>query len=217
MSFFLRLSYPASCDAAGWRSRAGGATALARRRAMRAFELATVACAGVASALCWEGPCSYLPPARIDPARAWARTPAIHLPRERAPSLRPLTLPSTLLNPGPLPNSARETAKKFRGAYESPILVYSPTSPATRWTAADPSGLPPIPHTRVDSLEELLRQADIVSLHCPLFDETREMIGAEQLKLMKPTAVLINTARGGLVSMTLLPARTTHKSPPALS
>jgi glycerate dehydrogenase len=46
---------------------------------------------------------------------------------------------------------------------------------------------------------ELLAMADIVSLHCPLNDSTRGMIGARELELMKPDALLINTARGGLV------------------
>ena len=49
------------------------------------------------------------------------------------------------------------------------------------------------------SLEDLLKNSDIVSLHCPLTSETKGMIGKEQLKLMKETAILINTARGDVV------------------
>ncbi len=46
---------------------------------------------------------------------------------------------------------------------------------------------------------ELLRTSDIVSLHCPLTDETRNLIGAAEFELMRASALLINTARGGLV------------------
>ena len=56
-----------------------------------------------------------------------------------------------------------------------------------------------VEHPAIDrqvTLEELLKEADIVSLHCPLTEETRGMIGEEQLRMMKKTAVLINTARG---------------------
>lgn len=48
-------------------------------------------------------------------------------------------------------------------------------------------------------LDELLRTSDVVSLHLPLTGQTRHMIGARELGLMKKTALLINTARGGLV------------------
>jgi len=51
---------------------------------------------------------------------------------------------------------------------------------------------------RID-LDELLATADIVSLHCPLTDATRGLIGARELALMKPDALLINTARGALI------------------
>jgi phosphoglycerate dehydrogenase-like enzyme len=49
------------------------------------------------------------------------------------------------------------------------------------------------------SLEELLRESDFVSIHCPLTAQTRGLIGASQLALMRPGAYLLNTARGGLV------------------
>jgi glyoxylate reductase len=51
----------------------------------------------------------------------------------------------------------------------------------------------------VPTLEELLRQSDIVSLHVPLSESTRHLIGAAELAMMKPTAVLVNTARGPVV------------------
>ena len=52
---------------------------------------------------------------------------------------------------------------------------------------------------RVSPLENLLKEADIVSLHCPLTEETRNLIGKKELKMMKKSAWLINTARGGIV------------------
>jgi glycerate dehydrogenase len=48
-------------------------------------------------------------------------------------------------------------------------------------------------------LDTILKESDIISLHCPLTDSTRNMIGAAEFKKMKKSAILINTARGGLV------------------
>jgi len=48
-------------------------------------------------------------------------------------------------------------------------------------------------------LQDMLPQVDVLSLHCPLTDETRGLIGERELAQMKPSAILINTARGGIV------------------
>lgn len=58
-------------------------------------------------------------------------------------------------------------------------------------------GRPP----RADRLEldDLLTQVDALTLHCPLTEQTRNLLGARELQLMKPSAFLINTARGGLI------------------
>lgn len=49
------------------------------------------------------------------------------------------------------------------------------------------------------SKEEVFKQADFISLHCPLTESTKGMISKETIRLMKPNAILINTARGGLI------------------
>jgi glycerate dehydrogenase len=55
-------------------------------------------------------------------------------------------------------------------------------------------------------LDVLLREADILSLHCPLTPATANLIGARELSLMKPDALLVNTARGGLIDSAALVA-----------
>ena len=57
---------------------------------------------------------------------------------------------------------------------------------------------------RGHDLRALLAEADVVTLHCPLTDETRGLIGEEALRSMKPTAYLVNTARGPLVDTAAL-------------
>jgi phosphoglycerate dehydrogenase-like enzyme len=52
---------------------------------------------------------------------------------------------------------------------------------------------------RLVGLDDLLKQADFVSIHCPLTEKTRGLIGTRELALMKPDAYLLNTARGGIV------------------
>ena len=54
------------------------------------------------------------------------------------------------------------------------------------------------------SMDELLARSDVISLHCPLNDHTRDLFGEAEFKAMKPSAFLINTARGGLVDSAAL-------------
>jgi len=56
-----------------------------------------------------------------------------------------------------------------------------------------------VPYTRLE-LDELLKTSDIVFIHAPLTDKTRNLINAEKLQLMKPTAFLVNTGRGPIVN-----------------
>ncbi len=77
------------------------------------------------------------------------------------------------------------------GGFRMRILAYDPgLSPAqVKERGAD----------KVDSLGELLSRSDVVSLHLPLTEATRHVIGREELRAMKPTAVLVNAARGPLI------------------
>ncbi len=75
-------------------------------------------------------------------------------------------------------------------AFEMALLVYDPYIPESHVTALGGQWL---------GLDELLREADFVTIHCPLNRETRGMIGAKELALMKVEAFLINAARGGIV------------------
>ena len=72
-------------------------------------------------------------------------------------------------------------------ALDMNILVY------TRTPREDEKGI------RYVSLEELLRNSDYVSMHCPLTESTKHMINKESLSLMKPSAFIINTSRGALI------------------
>jgi D-3-phosphoglycerate dehydrogenase len=76
------------------------------------------------------------------------------------------------------------------------------------WTrSGDTAGYPSLP------LVDLLRAADLVSLHMALTPATRHMIGAEKLALMKPGALLINTARGALIDQAALAAALDRGTP----
>jgi phosphoglycerate dehydrogenase-like enzyme len=78
----------------------------------------------------------------------------------------------------------RAVAERAKG-FHMRVLVTTPHLSDT-----DVTGLP---------LNELLQESDYVSLHTPLLSETRHLIGAQQLALMKPTATLVNTSRGEVI------------------
>lgn len=86
----------------------------------------------------------------------------------------------------------------FSLAFRSNVIVHDPyLSDRARKTWTDELGERV---TIVSSLEDVLAQADIVSLHVPLTSITRDLISARELGLMKNSAILINSARGGIVN-----------------
>jgi phosphoglycerate dehydrogenase-like enzyme len=85
----------------------------------------------------------------------------------------------------------QEVAKRLRPFEPGAILYFDPVRlPAAREQALSVEYRP---------LDEVLKAADAVTLHVPLSDATRHLIDAPSLALMKPSAVVINTARGGLI------------------
>ncbi len=85
----------------------------------------------------------------------------------------------------------RRTAAALVRGFGMRLLVYAPSAPDE---AIDVLG-----GARAASLEALLEASDVISLHVPLRDSTRGMIGARELALCKPDAILVNTARGAVV------------------
>ena len=69
---------------------------------------------------------------------------------------------------------------------------------------------PKVPGVSFTPLDQVLTESDVISLHAPLTPETRNLIGAKELRKMKPTAILINTSRGGLVDEQALAAALTE-------
>lgn len=82
-------------------------------------------------------------------------------------------------------------ARKAQAAYDMRVIAHGPR--------LKPENLEGTGITACAALEDLLRQADVVSLHVPLTAETRGLIGPAQIAVMKPTAFLLNFARGGVV------------------
>jgi len=88
-----------------------------------------------------------------------------------------------------LGNVGKRLAELCRGLFSMRVLSYDPYVPAEVMTK---NGVEKV------TLDELMRQADFVSINCPLTDETRGMVGAKQYALMKPSAYFVTTARGSI-------------------
>lgn len=82
---------------------------------------------------------------------------------------------------------------RIAGAFGMGVRVHTRRPPANGAGVGTENG------PRFGPLDELLENSDVVSLHCPLTEQTRGLIGSAQLARMKPTAYLINTARGPLI------------------
>ena len=88
-----------------------------------------------------------------------------------------------------LGNVGKRLAELCRGLFSMRVLSYDPYVPAEVMMK---NGVEKV------TLDELMRQADFVSINCPLTDETRGMVGAAQYALMKPSAYFVTTARGSI-------------------
>jgi lactate dehydrogenase-like 2-hydroxyacid dehydrogenase len=88
-------------------------------------------------------------------------------------------------------------ARKAHHGFDMNIIYYNPSA-ANEYVTQD------LQAKRCNTVEEVLAQADFVSLHCPAGANTKHLINAQTLKLMKPSAHLINTARGDVVDSVAL-------------
>jgi D-3-phosphoglycerate dehydrogenase len=83
------------------------------------------------------------------------------------------------------------------------VVVYDPLSSQ----AASDDGF-----TVADDLDVMLSDVDFLSIHCPLTSQTRDLIDARRLQLMKPSAILVNTARGGIINEAALATASCFRS-----
>jgi len=81
-------------------------------------------------------------------------------------------------------------AARIAQSFGMRVLAYSSKSAAT---------LAALGIDKADSYEQLFRESDVLSLHCPLTEDTHHLVNAERLSWMKPTSILINTGRGPLI------------------
>jgi phosphoglycerate dehydrogenase-like enzyme len=89
-------------------------------------------------------------------------------------------------------NISKAVARIFVGAFGAQIVAYDPYLPLDAWSD--------MPHERALAVADVLRAADVLSVHVPLTPGTRDLLRLTDMRLMKPTAILINAARGGIVN-----------------
>ena len=99
---------------------------------------------------------------------------------------------------------AKAVAKRAHHGFAMRVIFHDPYPPL-------PEVVQQLGVEQKGSTEEVLREADFVSLHCPATPETRHLLNARRLALMKPTAFLINTARGDIVDEAALVAALKEK------
>lgn len=104
---------------------------------------------------------------------------------------RPIDLKGKTLGVVGLGKIGSLVGKKARAAFDMQVIAFDPY---VGHKAACELGF-----HMCSSIDDLLRDADVVSLHVPLTPETRGLIGAERLRIMKSTALLVNFSRGGVV------------------
>lgn len=102
---------------------------------------------------------------------------------------------------------AQKVATILKNGFEMNVLAYVRTISPERQQLADSLGV-----TVTTSIEEVFRQSDAISLHIPLTEQTRESIDQKLFAIMKPSAVLINTARGGIINEADLVSALKNKS-----
>jgi D-3-phosphoglycerate dehydrogenase len=125
---------------------------------------------------------------RVEPLAALSRAGRFEEGRNVPPGLDLVGKTLGLIGMGRIGSRLAEIC---RAAFSMRIVAFDPYATAERARAL---GI-----ELISSIEPILRESDFVSIHAPLTDQTRHIVDASRLRLMKPTAFLINCARGGLI------------------
>ena len=89
-------------------------------------------------------------------------------------------------------------AKKLSG-FDVDFLAYDPYLSKEQVEDAEQAGAAKGRVKKVEGIDELIRKSDIITVHVPLMDETRHLIGSREFDIMKSHAIIINTSRGGVI------------------